>query len=291
MSKTAASQADINSLFQGAKADQGLSPQSITALQVDDLGSSIQAALGVPADQVTASSVTLVQGLVDDSSSIRFAGNSQVVRDGQNLVKEALKGTKARDGVLMGIRFLNKGVLSGFQALEQVPDLDNHNYDPSGGTPLYRETVATLKGVVLKTQEFSENGVPVRSITYIVTDGHDESDGSVQAKEVKPVVLDLLKSEQHVVCGIGIDDRDPNSSYGGTDFRKVFGDMGIPDEWIIDIKCPPEPGEDESKRQARLRHMVRKAFQTVSQSAVKCSQNAASFSKAALGGFAAAGQP
>ena len=289
MSKSAAGAAvpNVNQLFQSAKSEQELSPQSISALQVNDLGADIQAALGTPAGQVDASSVVLVQGLIDDSGSIRFAGNTQVVRDGQNLVKEALKATKVKDGVLMGLRFLNAGVISGFQAIDQTPELDSHNYNPEGGTPLYDETINTLKTVVLKTQEFSDAGVPVRSITYIVTDGHDESSRK-SAKQVASVVKDLLKSESHIICGIGIDDSDPTSVMGGgTDFKKVFGEMGIPDEWIIDVKCPPDPGESEDDRKKRLRHMVRKAFQTVSQSAVKCSQNAASFSKTALGGFAA----
>ena len=287
MSSKSAATPNINQLFQSAQTEQELSKQSIAALQVTDLGANIQAALGVPVEDVHASSVVLVQGLLDDSGSIRFAGNAQVVRDGQNLVKKALEDAKVKDGVLMALRFLNGGVFSGFQPLDQAPELDSHNYNPEGGTPLYDETIGTLKAIILKTQEFRGAGVPVRSITYIVTDGHDEG-SSKQAQDVASVVRDLLKSEQHVVCGIGIDDSGPNGM-GGTDFKKVFGNMGIPDEWIIDIKCPPDPGETEDQRKGRLRHMVRKAFQTVSQSAVRCSQNAASFSKTALGGFAVVG--
>ncbi len=78
------------------------------------------------------------------------------------------------------------------------------------------------------------------------------------------MVDSLLKTENHIVAAMGIDD-------GSTDFRKVFSDMGIPDEWIL------TPGNTESE--------IRKAFQLFSQSAVRASQNAASFSQTAMGGF------
>jgi len=57
----------------------------------------------------------------------------------------------------------------------------------------------------------------------------------------------------------------------GTDFKQVFKEMGLRDEWILTPKTTPSE--------------IRKAFQLFSQSAVRASQNAASFSKTALGGF------
>lgn len=283
--------ANITQLFTTAQDEQDLSPQSINAIQTIDIGQDIQAAMGINANSVQASSVILVQGLVDDSGSIRFAGNSEVVREGVNLVKKALAGTKQKDGILEGIRYLNKGVLCPFLPLDQVPDLNSQNYNAEGGTPLHRETLATLATVIAKTQEFSDNGVPVRSITFILTDGAADIGSSVTPAHIRAVVRDMLKSENHIICGIGIDDGeyDSNGNLRGnrTDFKAIFTEYGILEQWIIDIKVPSQPGETEAQRKVRLQSEIRKAFQTVSQSAVRASQAAAaqSFSQAALGGF------
>jgi hypothetical protein len=87
-------------------------------------------------------------------------------------------------------------------------------------------------------------------------------DGTVQ--EVKALAQDMLRKEVHIIAAMGIDDK-------RTDFHGVFKDMGVRDEWIL------TPGNSPSE--------IRKAFQVFSQSAVRASQNAASFSKTALGGF------
>jgi hypothetical protein len=65
--------------------------------------------------------------------------------------------------------------------------------------------------------------------------------------------------------GIGIAD-------GSTDFKAVFGEMGIRDEWILTPKNSPSE--------------IRRAFQMLSQSATRASQSATTFSQAAMGGFA-----
>jgi hypothetical protein len=54
-------------------------------------------------------------------------------------------------------------------------------------------------------------------------------------------------------------------------FRDVFQKMGIRPQWILTPSS--DPGE------------IRKAFDMVSQSAVRASQNATNFSQQAIGGF------
>jgi hypothetical protein len=76
----------------------------------------------------------------------------------------------------------------------------------------------------------------------------------------------MQRSESHIVAALGIND-------GSTNFRQVFQEMGITDEWIL------TPGNSASE--------IRAAFQVFSQSAVRVSQGAAVLSPAALGGFAA----
>ncbi len=236
------------------------------ALNVIDVGAQITAALGAPAMETSATEVVLVEILIDDSGSIRMVqGNTEAVRDGHNALLGALKGSKQGDGVQVHCRYLNGKILYPFVTLDNAPEMNSGNYNPQGGTPLYDQTLVILATLVAKVTDFTNNGIPVRTVTVIVTDGADVH-SQATAAQVAKVVKDLLKQENHIICGMGIND-------GSTDFKKVFAEMGIPPEWVL------TPGNSPSE--------IRKAFAVVSKSAVRASQSAASFSKAAGGGFAA----
>lgn len=247
--------------------DQGLLSQAgFGALNVIDVGQQITAALGAPAMDTNATEVTLVVQLIDDSGSIRMvAGNTEAVRSGHNTVLDALKGSKQGDGVQVHCKYLNGTILYPFVTLDAASEMTPQNYNPNGGTPLYDQSLAVLATLIAKVTDFGNSGIPVRTVTCIVTDGADIG-SQATATQVAKVVRDLLKKESHIICGMGIND-------GSTDFHQVFIDMGIPKEWIL------TPGNSPSE--------IRKAFAVVSKSAVRASQNAASFSKQAAGGFAA----
>jgi len=256
---------NVQSLFQEAHDQGNLSMASMQALDVVDIGAQIQDALGVPADDVASSEVFLVTIDVDDSGSIRFVtGNTEAVRDGHNGVLDALLKSKQKSGILAHSRYINGELLYPYCPLDKAVRLDTHNYNPGGGTPLRDSIVETLGIVLAKSQEFARNGVPVRTGTLIVTDGNDEGSWKANPSSVRSVVTDMLKAETHIIAAMGIDD-------GHTDFRAVFQEFGIPDQWILTPKNTPSE--------------IRKAFVVFSQSAVRASQNAASFSKTALGGF------
>jgi hypothetical protein len=249
-----------------AKTDGLLSTAAAHVLNVSDLGADINAAMGVPALNVTASEVVLVGILNDDSGSIRFVkGNAQAVRDGNNLVLDALQVSKQGDGIQIMNMYLNGTLLYPFSPLSGAVRMDSGNFDPNGGTPLFKRSLVLLGTMAAKTQEYNDAGVPVRSVSLIVTDGNNESHDRATAADVAKVVESLLKSENHIIAAMGIDD-------GTTDFRAVFKEMGIPNEWIL------TPGNTPSE--------IRKAFAVFSKSAVRASQSAASFSKTAAGGFA-----
>ena len=255
---------DVTALFQAAEEDGALSQTTMSALNVTDLTTQIQAALGVSVDDVPASEVVLVTMMPDDSGSIRFAGNAQIVRDGHNLVLKALQASKQKDGILAHTRYLNGHVLFPYCFIDQAVPMDTKNYDPHRGTPLYDQTVSLLATVLVKSQEFADSGVPARTVTLIITDGADESSTKATARTVASLVQDMLRAETHIIAAMGIHD-------GATDFRKVFREMGIPDQWIL------TPGNSAAE--------IRRAFQAFSQSAVRASQSAAQFGQAALGGF------
>lgn len=256
---------NINELFEEAQDEGMLSPDSAQALMVHDIGAQIQAGLGVDVDDVQASEVVLVTMMVDDSGSIRFAGNAQAIRDGHNLVLNSLSDSKQNDSILVHTQYLNGHILYPYCSLDQAVHMDSSNYDPNMGTPLYDQSVVLMGTVLAKTKEFSDNGVPVRTVTMILTDGSDQHSRHHRATDVKNLVNDMLMAETHIVAALGVEDGQ------GTDFRDVFREMGLRDEWIL------TPGSSESE--------IRRAFQVFSKSAVQASQGALNFSKAAMGGF------
>lgn len=250
----------IEELLREAEGEGTLSAQGAQVLQIPDMGERIQAAFGVSVDDVQSSEVLLVTQMPDDSGSIRQSGNEQVVRDGHNLVLESLQRSQQRDSVLAHTRYLNGHVLFPYVPLDGAVKMSAANYRADKGTPLYDQAVVLLGTVLAKSQEFTAAGVPVRTVTLLITDGGDCSSNHATAATVRQLVRDLLAQEHHVVAAMGIHD-------GSTDFRRVFRDMGIPDRWIL------TPGNTASE--------IRRAFQVFSQSAMNVSQGLG-----ALGGFA-----
>ncbi|MBI2483381.1 hypothetical protein HYV74_04385 [Candidatus Uhrbacteria bacterium] len=265
MANTGSSQ-NVSQLFQAAQQEGDLSAQSAAILLAPDMGLQIQAGLGAQIDDVQASEVFLVALMPDDSGSIASANNEQTVRDGHNLVIEALRDSKQGDGIRAHCRYLNGKVLYAFGSLDAAVKMDGRNYRADQGTPLYDQTVVLLGTVLAEAKAFEDAGVPARTATLIITDGADLHSRR-KAKDVKAIVDDMLRKEMHIVAAMGIDDG------GGTDFRRVFRDMGIRDEWIL------TPGNSASE--------IRRAFSVFSRSAVRASQSAGSFSQTAAGGFGA----
>ena len=245
--------------------DVGLDPNATAAMQltVEDVGAAIQAGLGdVTIDDITTSEVLLVSLLVDDSISIDYGGNAQAIRDGHNQLVDALMGAKSSAAVLISCGYINGKLLYPYVMLDQAVQMDARNFRPGGGTPLYRQTEIVLTTVAAKMAEFEQGGVAARAITVILTDGGDNS-GPVAPRTTRAMVEGLLKTEQHIVAGVGVND-------GYTDFHAVFAGMGIMSEWVL------TPGNSPSE--------IRKVFRVISQSAIRASQTT-TFSQTAMGGF------
>ncbi len=256
---------DLKNIFQTANDEGDLSTTSLQALTVHaDIGAQIQAGLGVAPDDVPASEVVLVTMMPDDSGSIRFGGNAKTVREGHNLVLDSLEGSKQMADVLAHTRYLNGHVLFPYRPLSGAERMSKANYDPCLGTPLYDQVAVVLGTVLAKAREFEDNGVPARTVTLLITDGADAGSQRQTPKSVRSIVEDMQRAETHIIAAMGIDD-------GHTDFRQVFSEMGIPDEWIL------TPGNSASE--------IRSAFHVFSQSAVRASQAAMHFAQTAAGGF------
>jgi hypothetical protein len=256
---------NISELFNKAKDEGTLSDASMAALNVIDIGDQILAAMGAPSLDAPSSEMVLVTMLVDDSGSIRFGGNAQLIRDGHNMILEALGKTQQRDNIMVHTRYLNGFVLYPYCPVAKAAKMNGKNFNPSLGTPLYDQSVTVLGTVLAKTQSFADNGIPARTVTLILTDGADVHSVRSNERSVAAIVRDMLKAENHIVAAMGVQDSEH------TDFRQVFRSMGIEDRWIL------TPGRSEQE--------IRQAFNLFSRSVVKASQAGASFGSISLGGF------
>lgn len=275
------SNANVTNLFQTALDDGAISAAALQGIHVPDLGAQIQAGLGMPVAQVGAAGGVMLFGMMPDDSgsiaSIRKDPNNyrssvigpQLVRDGHNMVLDALKGTKQRDGIMILTRYLNGFVLNPYTLVDQAIRMDDKNYDPRLGTPLYDQAVVFLLTVLKKAQEFIDSGVSCRTVSVFLTDGRDEHSKKQTADDVRRIVEDMIRSENHIVGFMGIDD----GSVNAPNFSVIAQEMGIPPGLIL------TPGNTE--------HEIRAAFNTVTQSALRASQGGKGFSALALGGFGA----
>lgn len=263
------SESKVDGLLLSAADDGVLGQASLQALNLPSIKTEITLGIGGDIDDVEASEVILVTMLIDDSGSIRFAGNADAVRMGHNSLLQVLRDAKQKDGILVHTRYLNGKLLYPYLDLSSAEEMTNKNYDPCGGTPLYDQTAIILGTVLAKAQDFENNGVPCRTITILLTDGADVHSKHQTESSVKSIVDDMLRAETHIVAAMGIEDGSTHSR--SFDFRQVFKNMGILDEWILTPKSDPSE--------------IRKAFELVSQSALRASQSMKAFSSTAAGGF------
>lgn len=275
---------DLDRLFAGS----GLDDDAVAGLTMtaDDLGPTINAGLGdVTADTLGDTEATLVTLLVDDTASIDYAGLTQQVIDGHNLVIDSLADAKTAGGILISCRFITGNrIFYPFVPLAQATHMNDRNFLATGGsTPLFDAAAVTLGTVTAKMSELEDGGIAVRGVTYFVTDGFDNASQVHRGKaagtggwssvkhapaSLRDIVHGLLTTESHVIGAMGIGDGRPQTE---ADFKGVFASMGVRDKWML------TPSNDPSD--------VRRGFGTISQSAVRASQAGGAFSKTALGGF------
>lgn len=228
-----------------------LSEASMQALK--KLGSS-KLAPGSPANQYKEDDVLLVATLVDDSGSLNVVvekdpkterlvsrpasyddpkSNAEAVRLGHNAVIQALQDCERPSAVWFHARYLKGYELTPWGPLQGAQRMDLNNYKPDGGTPLYDETVALLGSIIVKSQEFRNHWVAVRTATLIVSDGEDTESKLQTPTAVKSIVADMYKQGIHIIAAMGIDD-------GKTDFKKVFIEMGIKESLILTPGSTPD---------------------------------------------------
>lgn len=212
----------------------------------------IAGAAGKDAEDIVASDVLLVTLLVDASSSIHARGLEDAVRDGANMLADALSHTRERDAILMALWTFNDDVrvVHSYVGLDDVTRLDKTNYAGVGCTRLFDTWCDALTANVLYAQRLRDSGTPCKSIVVVVTDGEDVG-SKRRAADCKRISQDVLASEQFTLAFVGVGN--------DVDFHAVARDMGVPDGCVT-VQAQATPSA------------IRKVFRMVSQSAVRASQ-------------------
>ena len=242
----------LSSLLASAAQKGTISPAT-SALLTGNLGAVVIAgAAGKDAEDIVASDVTLVTLLVDASSSIHDRGLEDAVREGQNLLVDALGDTREKESILMALWTFNDDVrvVHSYVGLDDVTRLDRHSYRGLGCTRLYDTWCDALTANVAYAEQLRSSGTPCKSVVVIITDGEDVG-SKRRASDCERISRDLLASEQFTLAFVGVGN--------AVDFQKVAKEMGVPDGCIA-VQAQATPSA------------IRKVFRMVSQSAIRASQ-------------------
>lgn len=195
--------------------------------EIIDLGNTLQDGVGCTPDDVDSSEVFNLMLVVDDSSSIRDAGNEQSILDFTNRVLAALRKSQSRDDIIATVVTLNRGVVRPAESITTIADLTTKEYQATGGTPLYDAAITACAFGMMKRDEFIAQGSDFRGLIVLLSDGED-CGSRTTADQSKQVVEKLLANEVFCFIAVGV-------SNGHTDFEQIFTNMGIPKEWILTV--------------------------------------------------------
>ena len=217
-------------------------------------------------EEGTQSPIMLLTMMIDDSTSMRFFDNFQTVMEGHNSVLDVLAASDKAPLFVARTQYMHgKALASGYCPLNRVPRMTLENYHLIGGTPLFTASRRILWYVKRRTQEYVEEGNDVRTLTLLLTDGHNRESRkrNTTAQDVYNVVKPMIASGQHIIAGVGV-------ASPLADFRQVFLEMGIPAQWILTLRSAEE---------------IRDAFGRFSESATKSSVSKRSFAETQVAGF------
>lgn len=183
------------------------------------------------------SSVIMAIVVADVSPSMEEDGKADAVNTASTEVfLKELKGCHRKDDIVIkGITFDEEvRHTSGFMRIVDTPD-DYLHIQPQGrGTALYDATLQALEAAVQYRTDLEEQGVDVRTIVYIMTDGVDNSSSTSSCSRIKSIIDDLRKKESWSssftinVLGVGED----------SDFRKACINMSLnPDKCLDTISA------------------------------------------------------
>jgi len=170
-------------------------------------------------DNLGATEYTLVTIAVDESSSVG-AYKTEI----ENCIQEVVKACKfsPRSDYLLIRLVAFSGNMREVHGFKQLIDCDLNDYkgaiNPCGCTALFE----TAKNAIIATNDYgkqlADNDFDVNAIVFIITDGEDNSSGSIGASDVGVALKDIMRDEAlesvlSVLVGVGVGDYSDIATY------------------------------------------------------------------------------
>lgn len=247
-----------------AKARQLNSVSTVTPAAVKAVRAAETSDLGLESKKLVSSRAFLTNGIVDDSGSMEKLAPAVIealAKLKSELQMAVDEGDASECEVLMTLCFLNKRTVQPYARISECIDIDERNYHPNGGTPLFTRTLQVLGALIRKVEELGRSGVTAQTYTFIVSDGQPtdgqgvDGEQAATAAEVNQLISSLTETKQHIVCGVNV----------GGEARAAFLQMGIHDKWIIDPAKDPGAFKQAMAKVSRVSRSVsqsRRDFQS-----------------------------
>ncbi|GAB4268386.1 MAG: hypothetical protein Kow0080_11270 [Candidatus Promineifilaceae bacterium] len=193
---------NLDGLFQSAR-DDGLTDNTLGLVVSNLNGPTMVTAIGTSLNKLTSNEVTLAMNIIDMSASM--APHAVDVINGYNTeYLAAMKGSTAVDDILVSTILFNDQIklLHGYVPLRDAPPLTKNTYHPTGTTALYDAVAAGLTNMVLYAQQLRANGIMVRCIVIVYSDGGDNA-SQQEAVNVRRAAQELLKHEIYTLAYVG----------------------------------------------------------------------------------------
>lgn len=236
--------------------------------QLDDIA--VAGCGGVSPDDIDSEEITLAAVIIDGSGSMGIYRNA-VIDGFNNDFLLPIQGAKNADSIHISVWvFSSEGdpanqvrLIHGYKPASQCPKLSAKDYNPAGGTPLYKAVHYGQTGIFNYGETLQANGTRVKRIVMVLSDGQENDSHGVTSAQVKKFSSDLLKTETCVLSYI------------------YFGDEADGDRYAKDIGFPPQHRLTEDLRKQGASG-IRRVFGTASASVITASQ-----SKVAASGLSA----
>jgi len=181
-------------------------------------------------DKLDASEYTLVNILVDESSSVELF--KQVLEDAMGTVLDSCKKHPRSENLLIrSAAFSSRSIreINGFTTLSTA-DKSMFVVEPEGMTPLWDATLESIETVEAYAQTLSDQDFSVNSIIFLITDGGENSSRTVtRMSQIKDAVkrirsTEALESIRMILIGV-------NDSQVGAELTKFKDDAGF-DQYV-----------------------------------------------------------
>jgi uncharacterized protein YegL len=214
---------DVKSLFQ---TDPNVD-ETANALMINSLnGTNLVGCLGTSIDDIETDDVTIVKVLLDSSYSMH--DHEAIVRDAYDKFINSLKGSKQSGSILVStVSFAGTAtILHGFKKVDEIDSIGNQYIAKGYSTALYDALMDALTGAHAYATDLKQNGVRVKIIVVVFSDGYDNDSKHNSAKDVKTVVDAAIKKEGFYPVYVGY------KQSSGDDLNAIAKQVGFPNVMV-----------------------------------------------------------